>query len=213
MSNNGSRKTTQKMLLSVTALAAAAGLAGVGTYANFTGSVGATQNISTGRMEITLGASGPANRLSVNATGMVPADTMQRAVDLNVPLATNTAGTMTAVTLTTADSTPTFLSTDTVKGLFIKIDRCSAVGGWTEAGVAPAYTYTCPAPGVVTSVLNRVPVVGAARALNTLAIAPGSTNHLVVTIDLDAAADDTFQGLSATIQHTFDGVQRAATAQ
>jgi hypothetical protein len=212
MSEKSSRKTTQKVLLSITALAAAAGLAGVGTYASFTGSAAATQNISTGKMQITLGAPGP-NRLALAATGMVPADTMQRAVDLNVPLATNTAGTMTGVTLTTTDSTPTVLSTDAVRGLFIKIDRCSAVGGWTEAGVSPAFTYTCAAPGVITSVLARVPVVGAARTLNALALAPGSVNNLVVTIDLDAAAIDTFQGLSATIQHTFNGVQRANAPQ
>jgi spore coat-associated protein N len=208
MSDRQPRKTTQKVLLSITALAAAAGLAGVGTYASFTGSVGATQNVSSAKMQLTLGAPATsANRLSVSATGMVPGDSMRRAVDLITP-ATNTTGTLTGVELTTTDSTPTVLSTDVVKGLFIKIDRCSVA--WTETPVGAGFTYTCG--GVSSVVLARVPVVGANRTLNSLTLTPGQTNNLVVTIDLDATANDTFQGLSATIQHTFAGVQRAPNA-
>jgi spore coat-associated protein N len=205
MSDRQPRKTTQKVLLSITALAAAAGLAGVGTYASFTGSTAASQTVSTGTMSITLGAVGPANRLTVNATAFAPSDTMQRAVNLNV------AGTvdLASMNLTTTDTTPTILSTDTTNGLQIVVDRCSVA--WTEAGIAPAYTYTCG--GVTSSVIASAPIVGAARAMNNMLVAAGSTNFLRVTITLPATANDTFQAKTATISELFTGVQRAGIAQ
>lgn len=205
MSDRQPRKTTQKVLLSITALAAAAGLAGVGTYASFTGSTAASQTVSTGTMSITLGAVGPANRLTVNATAFAPSDTMQRAVNLNV------AGTvdLASMNLTTTDTTPTILSTDTTNGLQIVVDRCSVA--WTEAGVSPAYTYTCG--GVTSSVIASAPIVGAARAMNNMLVAAGSTNFLRVTITLPATANDTFQAKTATISELFTGVQRAGIAQ
>ncbi|MEP7020444.1 MAG: TasA family protein [Pseudonocardiales bacterium] len=207
MSNRQPHKRTQRVLLSITALAAAAGLAGVGTYASFTGSVGASQTVSTGTMSVTLGAVGPANRLTVNATAFAPSDTMQRAVNVNV------AGTvdLASMNLTTTDTvaTPTVLSTDTTNGLKIAVDRCSQA--WTEAGVAPAYTYTCG--GVTSVVIATAPIVGAARAMNNMVVAAGSTNFLRITISLPATADDTFQAKTATISELFSGVQRAGIAQ
>jgi spore coat-associated protein N len=207
MSDRQPRRTTQKVLLSITALAAAAGLAGVGTYASFTGSTSAAQTVSTGTMSITLGAVGPANRLTVNATAFAPSDTMQRAVNLNV------AGTvdLASMNLTTVDTVgvPTVLSTDTTNGLKIAVDRCSVA--WTEAGVAPAYTYVCG--GTTSVVIATAPIVGAARAMNNMLIAAGSTNFLRVTISLPATADDTFQAKTATISELFTGVQRAGIAQ
>lgn len=205
MSDRKPRKNAQKVLLSITALAAAAGLAGVGTYANFTGSTNAVQNVSTGTMQITLGGPAPlVNRLAIGATAFAPGDTMQRAVDLNI------AGTvaLTAVTLTTTDGTPSILTTDP-NGLKIGIDRCSS--GWLEAG-GPAYTYTCVG-GTVTTVVAALSPVLASRALNNLTLTAGSSNSLRVTITLPTTAGDGLQNLSAQINHLFVGTQRAGQAQ
>ncbi len=209
MRDNGSRKTTQKVLLSVTALAAAAGLAGVGTYANFTGSTSASQQVSTGTMQITLGATGTsANRLDVSAVAMAPNDWMERAVDLNI----SGDVAMTAVSLTTTDNNlpaPTVLSTDASNGLQILIERCPVA--WNETPVGAGFTYTCP--GVTTTVLASSRVTGLDRPLGGLSLAAGDSNKLRVKISLPGSAGDTFQDLDATISHTFTGTQRVGEAK
>ncbi|MDX6512315.1 MAG: hypothetical protein QOE36_1819 [Gaiellaceae bacterium] len=208
MSSTQPRKTTKKVLLSIAAVAATAGLAGAGTYANFTGSVAASQTVSTGTMTIALGATGSSsNRLNINASAFAPTDTMQRSVDLSV---TGTVG-LSAINLTTADTvvTPTILSTDATNGLQIAVDRCSVP--WTEAGVSPAFTYTCT--GATTVALASSAVVGTNRALAGLLTAAGSTNYLRVTLTLPGTAGDTFQSKTATISSTFNGVQRAGISQ
>lgn len=214
MSDRNPRKTTQKVLLSVTALAAAAALAGAGTYASFTGSVSASQSVTSGTMSLTLPTAGPTNRLATPATGFAPADTMQRAVDLTVGGDVD----MSAITLTTADTTApaTILSTDATNGLQITVERCPVA--WAESPTVPAggFTYTCAAAPV--SVIARTPVVGSARAMNNVLVAAGSVNRLRITIDLPVTAGDTFQNTvaspkTAAISHVFNGVQRAGIAK
>src|SRR3954454_13125817 len=74
--------TLMKVFGSIAVLGAAASVAGLGTFASFTSSTSASQAISSGSVSIALGATGPANRLTVAASGLVPGDTVQRAVDL-----------------------------------------------------------------------------------------------------------------------------------
>lgn len=199
------RKTAKKVLLSVAALAAAAGMAGVGTYASFTDSASVDQQISTGTLSVDLGAAGPANRLDIAATAVAPGDTMQRAVDVTSGGSIDLG----SVSLTTAPTTgnSSILDTDTTDGLQMTIDRCSVA--WTEGGTAPAYTYVCG--GVTSAVLASTPIVGTDVALSNLLLTSGSTNHLRVTLSLPTTADNTFQNVSSTIRYTFTGTQRAGT--
>lgn len=196
---------THKALLSLVAVGLAGALAGVGTWATFTSSATADQPVSTGTVVIALGAPGSAaNRLTVSATNVAPGDTIQRAVDLSntgsLPLG--------SLGLTTAATTSSVLDTDATNGLQMTIDRCST--GWTEAGTAPAYTYTCG--GTVASVVASRPVVGSNLTLaNVTATTPGTTDHLRVTLSLPSTADNTFQGRSSTISYTFSATQRAGT--
>jgi spore coat-associated protein N len=203
----GERRTTaKKVLLSVAALAAAAGLAGVGTYASFTDSASVDQQISTGTLSVDLGATGTAaNRLDIAATAVAPGDTMQRAVDVTSGGSIDLG----SVSLTTAPTVgnSSILDTDTTDGLQMAIDRCSVA--WTEAGAAPAYTYTCG--GVTSVVLASTPVVGTNVALANMLLASGSANSLRVTLSLPTTADNTFQNVSSTIRYTFTGTQRAGT--
>src|SRR5581483_6502591 len=77
------RRSGRKLLLSVAAVAAAASIAGLPTFATFTSSVSQSQSISTGTVTISLGATGAStNRLNVGATAVAPGDTIQRSVDL-----------------------------------------------------------------------------------------------------------------------------------
>jgi predicted ribosomally synthesized peptide with SipW-like signal peptide len=194
-----------KLLVSITVLAAAATLAGLGTFATFTSSTSASNSVSTGSLAIALGAVGPANRLNVNATGVAPGDTMQRAFDLSNAGNIDLAG---APTLTTSASPSSLLDTDTTNGLQMVIDKCSVA--WTEAG--PPYTYTCS--GTTTSVLASRPVIGSNIALSNVAdLVPGGAgpDHLRLTLTLPSAAGNTFQNLTSTLTYAFSATQRAGT--
>jgi spore coat-associated protein N len=195
----------RKLLVSLAIVAAAASIAGLGTFATFTSSTSASQNVSSGTVTIALGATGAAtNRLTVGASNIAPGDTIQRSVDLINSGSIDLSG----ITLTTSASASSLLDTDATNGLQMVIDRCSTA--WTESGVAPAYTYTCS--GTTSTVLASRAVVGSNLTLSNLtALTNGVTDHLRVTLSFPSAAPNSFQNQSSTILYTFTGTQRAGT--
>lgn len=195
--------TSSKVLASAALLAAAAGVAGMGTYGGFTSSTSASAAVSSGTVKFDVGT-GANNRLSVAASGAVPGDSVQRAVTLTNSGDQNLA----SVTLTTTAVAPSSkLDSDSANGLQLKVDGCSVP--WTEAGTSPSFTYTCS--GSTTTVLSTRAVVGSNMALTGLAsLTATKTDYLRVTTTVPATADNTFQGLSSTINFVFDAVQRAA---
>lgn len=199
------KSTLFKVLGSIAVLGAAASIAGLGTFASFTSSTSASQSISSGTVAIALGAAGPANRLTVAASNLVPGDTIQRAVDLT----SNSSDPLGSVSLQISGSPNNALLTD-ANGLTVKVDKCSAA--WTESGTAPAYTYTC---GGTTTRILAATSVGSSASLSSLAAlsSANSTDHLLVTLALPSAATNALQGLSTSITYAFTGTQRAATNQ
>jgi predicted ribosomally synthesized peptide with SipW-like signal peptide len=194
-----------KVFGSIAVLGAAASVAGLGTFASFTSSTSASQAISSGSVSIALGATGPANRLTVAASGLVPGDTVQRAVDLT----SSSTDPLGSVTLQTSGTPNNALLTD-ANGLTVKVDKCSVA--WTESGTAPAYTYTCS--GTNTSVLGAAAVGNTTSLSGLAALSSGSsTDHLLVTLALPAAATNALQGLSTSITYAFNGTQRTATSK
>ena len=208
--NTTARKITtkgaKKVALSAMMLAAAGGVASQEAFATFTSqATGGPQQISSGTVTIALGATGPANRLAVNASGLAAGDTVSRAVDLINSGSLNLA----SVTLTTTASPSTALDTNTSQGLQMAIYRCSSA--WTEGGSNPAYTYTCG--GTTYTVLASTPVIGSTMALSNLtATTAGSTDHLEVVLTLPGAAPNALEGLTSTITYAFTGTQRNAQA-
>ncbi len=203
------KSTAGKVLASTALVAAAASVAGLGTYGAFTSttsaSASASETVASGTVNVALGATGAANRLSVAASGLVAGDAVQRAVTLSNSGNQN----LSAITLTVA-SPSSKLDTDTVNGLQLTVDACSVP--WTEAGTSPAFTYTCS--GTVTQVLAPRGVVGANMALAGLnSLTSAAADNLRVTVTLPASADNTFQGLSDTIGFSFTGTQRTATSK
>lgn len=197
--------TTSKVIASLALVGSAAAVAGLGTYGAFTSTTDASTKVDSGTVGIALGAAGAGNRLSVAATGLLPSDTVQRAVTLS-----NAAGNqdLSSIQLTTTAAASSKLNTDATLGLQLAIDKCSVP--WTEAGTAPAYTYTCS--GTVTTVLASRAVISADLSLpNLSALTAGNTDNLRVTLALPSGADNTFQSLSSTIDLAFTGVQRAGT--
>lgn len=209
------RSIKMKIALSICAVGFAAMTAGIGTYATFTDSDSGNASISSGTVDINLGAVGVDNRLNDYTTNFVPGDSMQKRVKVR------NAGTETAstITLTTSASFSSILNTDTVNGLHIEIQRCNGSIGWTEHN-SPAYTYTCDQAsagddtGTRSTVLARRSVIGSNMALSSMqALALGGTDDLVVTIDLPTGSGNTFQNTSTTINYTFTATQRAAVSK
>jgi spore coat-associated protein N len=201
------RKTLKRLIGSFAVVGVAAAMAGLGTFATFTSSTTASHTISSGTVSIALGATGAStNRLTVGASNVVPGDTIQRAVDL-INNGSASSDNLSSIVLTTTASPSSLLDTEATNGLQMVIEKCSVA--WTEAGTAPAYTYTCS--GTTSTVLASRAVIGASMPLTGLSsLTTGSTDHLRVTVTLPTAAPNTMQGLTSTISYNFVGTQRVA---
>ncbi len=205
---------TRKILLSFMALGTAAAMGGLGTFAAYTSTTSASLNVSSGIVQIDLAASGTGNRMSVAATGVLPGDTVSRAVDLT---STSTDALASVKLTTTAPVTSSTLNSDATNGLQLLIQRCSVA--WTEtANTSPqtGYSYTCS--GTTTTVLGSAstPVIQTATSFSGLAATAGPGNltptmdHLVVTTTLPSATTHAQvpQGSQSVIVFTFDAAQR-----
>ena len=202
------KSTSGKVLASVALLGVAASVAGLGTYGSFTSTTSASETVTAGTVNVALGAAGTAaNRLTVPAVGVVPGDTIQRAVSLT-NAGNQDFGGVTLTTTPTVGSAVTKLTSDTANGLQVAIDACSVP--WTEAGAAPSYPYPCS--GTTTPVLGSKAIIGQNVVLNSLqSMISGKADNLRVTATLPTAADNTFQGLSSAVDFAFTATQRAAT--
>ena len=191
----------QRIVLAAASLMLAVGMTGVGVHAAFTTSASASHVASTSTLTLTLGATGAStNRLTVNATGLVPGDIYYRSFDL----INGGTRTLSSITLTTTASPSSLLDTDATNGLQMVLQRCSVA--WTEAGTSPNFTYSCS--GSTTSVLATRAVIGSNLALSNLtATATGTTDRLLLTMTFPAAAGNTFQGLTSTLSFSFAGNQ------
>ncbi len=194
----------RNVLASLGLIGAAASIAGLATYATFTDSTSASQSISSGVVDINLGAVGVDNRLTVAATGIVPGDTMQRAFKLT----NSSTDAVASIALTTTATTSSLLDTDSTNGLQMLIERCSVA--WTESGTSPAFSYSCS--GTTSTVLASRAVIGSGLSLSNVGLTPGATDNLRLTLTLPTTAGNTFQNLSSTIQYAFTATQRAAQA-
>lgn len=194
-----SMKTTSgKLLASAGLVAAAAAVAGLGTYGGFTSSTDASTQVDAGTVKINL-ANGGAG-LAIPATGILPGDTIERVVALSN---TGDQG-LGSVTLTTTDTntSPTALSTNATNGLQLKVESCATA--WTGS----AGSYACS--GGATTVINSSPIVGSRNLGSLASLAKGGSDNLKITATLPTGADNTFQGLASTIKFDFNATQRAA---
>ena len=193
-------------LLALAALALGAALAGTGALATWTATTSAGNTVASGTVLIALGNTGASsNRLTVNASGLVPGDTMQRSFDI----ANTGSQDLATVALTTTASPSSLLDTDTTHGLQMVVDRCSVP--WTESGSSPAFTYSCS--GSTTTIVSSRPVIQSSVTMAGLsALTSGGTDRLRLTLTFPSTAGSTFQGLSSTLTYSFLGTQRSGTA-
>lgn len=201
-----------KLVATVVAVGATAGVAGLGTFATFDSTTSADLPTTSGVVSIALGTVGAANRLTVSASDLVAGDTVQRAFDL---IGASTDAVSALALTTTAPTVTSVLDTDATDGLQLVIDHCSVA--WTEAG--PPYTYTCG--GTQTAVVTTRKVIqtgfdlkgaaaGAGLTLNSL---QSGTDHFRLTLTLPGTAGNGFQNKSSTIRFAFTATQRAQTSK
>ena len=198
----GTSKSTVKILASVVLVGGAASVAGLGTFGSFTSTTSASESVATGKVVLSTASS--VRGLDVAATNLVPGDTVQRTITLTRSSDTEAFG---SVTLTTAGTTANLLTSDATNGLQLKVDQCST------AWVKPTNSNDLTCSGTVAPVIAQRAVIGSA-----LDLAPATTTlnssaaaaSLRVTVTLPTTADNTFQGLSNTVNFTFDATQRAA---
>ena len=195
---------TPKLLSSAAVIGAAASIAGLGTYATWTSSTTAqNQTVSAGTVQIALGST---NRLTTNATGLVPGDTVERAVDLDGP-ASGISG-IGSISLGVSVGSSTLLDSDTTNGLHVNVDSCPSA--WTESGTAPAYTYSCS--GSVTSLVSNQPVIGNFNLPSLNSMNVSGVDHLRVKLTLPGTAPTTMMGLSDTLSYVFTATARAGSS-
>jgi predicted ribosomally synthesized peptide with SipW-like signal peptide len=199
----GARTTAVKIFASVVLVGGAAAVAALGTYGSFTSTTSASQNVSTGK--VVLNSAAGAQGMSVDAVNMVPGDTVQRSIILSRSNDTESFG---SVKVTTTGNTANVLTSDATNGLQLKIEQCSVA--WAKSG----NNLNCS--GTTTSIVASRAVIGSnldLGAATTALNAAGATSNLKVTLTLPTAADNAFQGLSNTINFSFDATQRAAEAR
>jgi hypothetical protein len=197
--------TARKVVGSLAILGTAAAVAGLGTYGNFTDSTTPVNTtVTTGTLSIDLSQPAGAHAIPVSVTGLVPGDSITRAVNLvndgNLPMST--------ISLLSSATAPSILTTDTTHGLQLTLRSCPAP--WTQGGTASAPTYTCT--GTASTLVNG-PVVANTPLPNPASLTPGGTDHLTFTISLPTSADNAFQGKSAGLSLSFTGAQRSGTAR
>ena len=194
--------TARKVVGSLAVLGTAAAVAGLGTYGNFTDSTTPMNStLATGTLSINLTSVGAA--VPVSVSGLVPGDSITRAVDL----VNDGALAMSSVSMSSS-ATSSILTTDTANGLQLSVRACSVA--WTQGGTTTAPTYSC---GGTERSLMAGPIVNNAPLDNPASLNPGGVDHLVFTVSLPVTAGNEFQGQSADVSLSFTGASRSGTAR
>lgn len=193
-----------KVAGSIAVVGAAAAVAGLGTFGNFTGSTQAVDaGVGTGVLSVdvalTDGSAPPS--FPVALPRMNPGDAMSMPLDLrnsgNVDLA--------SLTLASTATTSSLLDRDTVHGLQLELESCATP--WTRTGLD---SYSCAGTAVP---VYTGPIATQAQLPAARSMAAGVTDHLVATISFPTTGGDVLQGQSSAFSFVFEAVQRDGAAR
>jgi hypothetical protein len=183
-----------------------ASMVGGGVYAAYTGSSSKAQTISSVSIALTLGATGAStNRLNIAVPAVSPVNQAFRTFDLSVAGGADVS----AIKVTTSFSPSSLLNTDTSNGLQVSMSRCSVA--WVEVGTSPNFTYTCS--GTISNTLLTTPVAMTNTSLINMLLTAGSTNHMLVRLQILTSASAATIGLTSGITFTFNPTPRTAGSQ
>jgi hypothetical protein len=207
VSSKARRSTTRKVVGSLAIAGTAAAVAGLGTFGTFTDSTTpVATTVQTGTLDINLNTPAGGYSIPVTTDNFVPGDSVTRAVNLSNDGTTA----LSSVTLTSVSTgASNVLTTDTVKGLQLSVKACSVA--YTQGGTAAAPSYTCS--GTERSMYAGPAASGNIVLSNPASLNAGGVDYLTFSVSLPTAADNTFQGKSASLSLTFTGTQRAAAAK
>jgi Camelysin metallo-endopeptidase len=193
----------RRIVASVGVLGAAVAVAGLGTFGTFTDS---TTPIATGVTTgtVSIDVTQPGVTIPLTTSGFLAGDSMSRAVDL----VNDGSAPLSRVSLASAPTASTILTTDATNGLQLAVRSCPAA--WTQAGPASAPTYTCSG---ATSTLYSGRAAMDSALPGVASLAAGGVDHLLLTVSLPTSAGNGFQGQSSTLGLTFTGVQRDGVAR
>lgn len=193
--------TAAKVFASVVLVGGAASVAGLGTFGSFTSTTNASESVSSGKVELTLGS--PALGLSVAAVNLLPGDSVQRAITLNRSADSEKFGSVTMTTASTV-SPATVLTTDATNGLQLKVEQCAT--SWAQSGNVLTCAQT---PTLLMSSRQVIGTdVGLGQALTDTLNSGIPTAFLKVTVTLPTTADNAFQSKSDGVKFAFTATQR-----
>ncbi|MGY1634928.1 TasA family protein [Geodermatophilus sp. SYSU D01186] len=187
------------------AIGTAAAVAGLATFGAFNDRASVATTVQSGELNIDIGAPGGlANTVPVSTAGFIPGSSLTRALNLDN---TGTVA-LSSLNLATTATPTSALVTDKVNGLQLTLEQCSR--RWTRSGTDDMPTYTCEQ---TQRTLYSGPVISTAALPAPNSLRPGSTDNLVFTISLPTTAGSHMQGLTATVNLGFSGVQAAGRAR
>ncbi|MCW2702793.1 MAG: uncharacterized protein JWQ37_788 [Blastococcus sp.] len=201
--NIAASSTARKVVGSLGVIGAAAAVAGMGTFGNFTdSSTPVATTIQSGTLSIDVTQQG--FTVPVTTSNFVPGDSLTRAVNL----VNDGSSALGSVSLASTVAAPSVLTTDAINGLQLAVKGCSVA--WTQGGTAQAPTYTCSG---TERLLASGPAVTNFVLSNPASLVAGATDYLTFAISLPTSADNTFQGKSAALSLTFTGTQRTGSVR
>ena len=198
-----SRRTRARIAASVAVLGAAAGVAGFGTFGTFTDSTTpVTSRTDTGVLSIALTEAAHTARLSLFDRGVFLAGDVESSP---IDLVNDGTAALSELRLGSVARESSVLDTDRVDGLQLAVESCSEAwdavdGGWLCAGTTTRH-YAGP-------IVTDVTLSGGA------ALAPGGTEHLLLTARLPATTTaDLVEGATSSLDFVFSGTQRDGVAR
>lgn len=200
---------SKTLLLGLAALTTAGAIAGLGTFAAYSSSKGASADVTSGLVTIALGATGAkTNRFTANVTDLEPGDTYKRSFDF---ISSTTL--LSSVTLIVTDVASGTKLSGTSSGLQLTLQRCSVA--WTETGSGQNFAYSCS--GATTTPVGPGNVLGTTTltgldAMNSGATLP-TTDHFMATLALPTSSPSSAQSASSTITFTFSVAQLNTSAR
>jgi len=195
------RRSAGKVVGSIVVVGAAAAVAGLGTFGEFTDSTSAVDaGVDTGVLSIDVSAAGTTAPVPVTTANMLPGDVGYFPMDLrnggDVDLASVTLGSS-AVVSSRLDSEP-------VHGLQMTIDTCEVA--WVRSGAS----WTC-APGA--DQLYAGPVVTNTALPGALSLEAGATDHLLATVSFPTTGGNEMKDQSSSLEFLFTAAQRDGGAR
>ena len=190
------RSAVTKAVASVGVLAAAAAVAGLGSFGTFTDSTTPVQtNVDTGVLSISLSPAASTATVPVTTGAMLPGDSTSTPLDLvndgNVAWE--------SVSVESWATRSSLLDSDRVHGLQLELESCASA--WVADGAA----YTC-ADGA--QEFYSGPVVGESELAGAVSLTPGRVDHLLATISFPTTGGDRLTNLASDLAFQFTAVQR-----